>query len=193
MSGQAGSDQAAVECIERRQERRRAVALVVVRHRLAASLLERQAGLRAIENLDLRFFGEGEDQRVFGQREVESDDIVEFCGATGVVAELESVDAMRFAARPRGVFFDAGDAGLDKAVPPARDQLAPDGHLCGDWFILPTVGGEQDNLGSQREANRDRTAAGLSLQLLALGFGQCHSWCCSHLFLLPDEDLANKL
>ena len=99
MSGQAGSDHAAVECIERRQERRRAVALLVVRHRLAASLLERQAGLRAIESLDLRFFGAGEDQRVFGQREVESDDIVEFCGATGVVAELESVDAMRFAAR----------------------------------------------------------------------------------------------
>ena len=59
-----------------------------------------------------------------------------------------------FAARSRGVFFDAGDAGLDKAVPPARDQLAPDGHLCGDWLILPTVGGEQDNLGSQREATR---------------------------------------
>ena len=54
-------------------------------------------------------------------------------------------------------------------------------------------GGEQDNLGSQREANRDPPAAGLSLQLLGLGFGQCHSWCCSHLFLLPDEDLANNL
>ena len=57
----------------------------------------------------------------------------------------------------------------------------------------PAVGGEQDNLGSQREANRDPPVAGLSLQLLALGFGQCHSWCCSHLFLLPDEDLANNL
>ena len=95
-----------------------------------------------------------------------------------------------FAARPRGVFFDAG---LDKAVPAARDQLAPDGHLCGDWLILPTGGGEQDNLGSQCETNRDPPAAGLSLQLLALGFGQCHSWCCSYLFLLPDEDLANNL
>ena len=91
------------------------------------------------------------------------------------------------------IMLFAGDAGLDKAVPPARDQLAPDGHLCGDWLILPTVGGEQDNLGSQREANRDPPAAGVSLQLLALGFGQCHSWCCSHLFLLPDEDLANNL
>ena len=174
-----------------------------------------------------------------------SNDVVEFLGETGVVAELEGLDPMgleavgapnaahrraadaslfghgaaapvsgigrpllggfadhllyfvrsegRLTTRPRGIFLDAGDAGLDKAVPPARDQLAPDGHLCGDWFILPTVGGEQDNLGSQREANRDRPAAGLSLQLLALGFGQCHSWCCSHLFLLPDEDLANNL
>ena len=114
MSGQAGSDHAAVECMERRQERRRGVALVVVRHRLAASLLERQAGLRAIESLDLRFFGAGEDQRAFWRREVESDDIVECCGATGVVAELESVDAMRFAARgaPDAAHGRGADAGL---------------------------------------------------------------------------------
>ena len=90
-------------------------------------------------------------------------------------------------------FVGADGAGLDKAVPPARDQLARGGHLLCDLLILPTGGGEQDNLGSQREANRDPPAAGLSLQLLALGFGQCHSWCCSHLFLLPDEDLANNL
>ena len=54
------------------------------------------------------------------------------------------------------IMLFAGDAGLDKAVPPARDQLAPDGHLCGDWLIPPTVGGEQDNL-LARSARRTAT------------------------------------
>ena len=114
LSGQAGSDHAAVECIERRKERRRAVAFVVVRHRLAASLLERQAGLRAIESLDLRFFVEREEQRVFGRMEVESDDLAEFFGETGVVAELASADAMRFEAlgAPEAAHGRGADAGL---------------------------------------------------------------------------------
>ena len=116
LSGQAGSDHAAVECIERRQERRRAVALVVVRHRLAASLLERQAGRSAIESLELRFFVAAEDQRVFGWRAVESDDIVEFFGETGVVAELESMDAMRLLFRSRTLQVQPSPLGATKKV-----------------------------------------------------------------------------
>ena len=195
MSGQAGSDHAAVECMERRQERRRAVALVVVRHRLA--------GLRAIESLDLRFFGAGEDQRVFGRREVESDDIVECCGATGVVAELESVDAMRFAARgaPDAAHGRGADAGRQSKhwlqSRGTRTDLSL-GRACLGGAALPTAWQEAEGHRAAVSSAAERVesgpvAAGVSLQLLALGFGQCHSWCCSHLFLLPDEDVADNL
>ena len=76
-----------------------AVALVIVGHRLAASLLERQAGLGAIEGLDLGFLIERENQSMRGRVQIESDDVVEFLGETRVVAELEGLDAMGLEAK----------------------------------------------------------------------------------------------
>ena len=49
----AQADDFAVGRIQRGEQRRRAVAFVVVRHGRAAALLQRQAGLRAIQRLDL--------------------------------------------------------------------------------------------------------------------------------------------
>ena len=51
----AAADHAAVEHVERREQRRRAVALVVMRHGAAASRLQRQPRLGAVERLDLAF------------------------------------------------------------------------------------------------------------------------------------------
>ena len=76
-----------------------------------------------------------------------------------------------------------------EALTPARDQLARGGHLLCDLLILQPVGGPQDNLGSQCEANGDVAARSVTVQLPSLGFGQCHSWCCSHVFLLLEETL----
>jgi len=53
------ADHGAIEDIECGKQRRRAMALVVVGQRGAASLLHRQAGLRAVERLDLRLLIHG--------------------------------------------------------------------------------------------------------------------------------------
>ena len=49
----AAADDLALEHVERGEQGRRAVALVVVGHGAAAALLQRQAGLGAVERLDL--------------------------------------------------------------------------------------------------------------------------------------------
>src|SRR5712691_6316674 len=54
MAGHALADDAALQHVERGEQRRRAVALIVVRHRPAAALLHRQPWLGAVERLDLR-------------------------------------------------------------------------------------------------------------------------------------------
>lgn len=69
------ADHGAIEHVERRKERDRAVALVVVGHCSGPSLLERQAGLRAIQRLDLALLVERQHDRVSGRRDVEPDDI----------------------------------------------------------------------------------------------------------------------
>src|SRR5829696_3558695 len=50
----AVANDGAVEDVEGGEQRRRAVALVVMRHRAGAALLHVQAGLGAVERLDLR-------------------------------------------------------------------------------------------------------------------------------------------
>ena len=64
MPAHAAPDHGPIEDVERGEQRGRAVALVIVCHRSAFSGLERQAGLRAIERLDLAFFIDREHQRL---------------------------------------------------------------------------------------------------------------------------------
>src|SRR4029077_18187864 len=52
VAGHAFADDGAVEHVERREQGRGAVALVVMRHRPAAALLHRQARLGAVKGLD---------------------------------------------------------------------------------------------------------------------------------------------
>ena len=53
VTGHAATDHRAVEDVERGEQRGRAVADIVVGHRASLAWLERQAGLGAIERLDL--------------------------------------------------------------------------------------------------------------------------------------------
>ena len=53
MARHALADDRAVEDIERREQRRRAIADVIMGHRPGPTLLDRQAGLGAVEGLDL--------------------------------------------------------------------------------------------------------------------------------------------
>ena len=72
VAGHAFADDGAVEHVERREQGRGAVALVVMRHRPAAALLHRQARLGAVKGLDLAHMG------ICGSRCSDQDYIVNF-------------------------------------------------------------------------------------------------------------------
>ena len=68
-------DHAAIQRVERREQRCRSVALVVVGDGAGAPALHRQPRLRAIQRLDLTLFVTAERQSVFGRVQVQPDDI----------------------------------------------------------------------------------------------------------------------
>ena len=71
--------------IECREQCRRAIALVVVRHRLSTALLHRQARLRTIERLNLAFLVDAEHDCLVGWIEVEPDDVDYFLSEFWIV------------------------------------------------------------------------------------------------------------
>ena len=90
----AASHHGAVEHVEGGEQRGRAVALVVVCHRPAFAGLERQAGLGAVERLDLALLVDGDDHGVLGRVHVEADDVLDLGGEGGVLGALEGAQAM---------------------------------------------------------------------------------------------------
>lgn len=72
MAGSAGGEQGALCNMESGKERSGAVALVVIGHRPAPTFLQREAGLRAIERLDLAFLIDGQDHRMLRRMQLES-------------------------------------------------------------------------------------------------------------------------
>ncbi len=64
-----------------------AVAFVVVRHRLGPSLLQWQAGFRAIECLNLTFLIAAQHQRVLGWGHIQAHDIFELLIELGVARD----------------------------------------------------------------------------------------------------------
>ena len=85
----------AFEDIESSEQRRCAVALVVVGHRPGTAFLHRQAGLGAVERLDLRLFVEREDDGMGGRIDIKPDNIAQLVDELRVVGELELVDPVR--------------------------------------------------------------------------------------------------
>src|SRR5262249_48704135 len=75
MALHVAADYGAVENIERGEQRGRAVALVIVRHRSGATRLHRQSRLGAIESLDLALLVDREDDGVGGRVDIETDHI----------------------------------------------------------------------------------------------------------------------
>ena len=65
------------------------MALVVVGHGSHAALFHRQAGLGAVERLDLRLFVDRQHDGVGRRVEVEADHIAQFGDDVGIVRELE--------------------------------------------------------------------------------------------------------
>ena len=69
------ADDLAFEHVESSEKRRCAVALVVVGHRAGATFLHRQAGLGAVEGLDLRLLIDRKHDGVGGRIDIEPDNI----------------------------------------------------------------------------------------------------------------------
>ena len=84
--------------VEGGEQRSGAVALIVVGHGTGASLLHRQAGLGAIESLNLTLLVNRENNSVIGRIDVEPDDVLELGGKGRVIGQLELIHPVRFEA-----------------------------------------------------------------------------------------------
>jgi len=78
-----------IQSIQRGEQSRCPVTLVVVSHSFRPSPLHRQSWLSAVKSLDLALFVNAEYQCVFRRVEVQSDDIMELLNETRVAAQLE--------------------------------------------------------------------------------------------------------
>jgi hypothetical protein len=73
-------------------------------HRLAAAFLHGQTGLGAVQGLYLALLIDGQDQRVLGRMEVESDDSFQFLGEGRIVADLPNINC-GFRGNDKGIQF----------------------------------------------------------------------------------------
>ncbi len=92
---QAAADDLAIEHVQRCKQRSRSIALVVVRHRSAAALFHRQAGLGTVERLDLAFFVNAQNQRLVWRIKIKPDHVLDFGGEVLVARDLERLDPVR--------------------------------------------------------------------------------------------------
>src|SRR5215207_8674487 len=85
----ATAEHGALEHVESGEERGRAVTLVVMGHGPTFAGLERQAGLGAVERLDLGFLVDREHDRMGGRAHVEADNIGDLLSQGGIAGALE--------------------------------------------------------------------------------------------------------
>ena len=71
------------------------MAFIIVGHRSETPRLHRQAGLRAVEGLDLAFFVDAEDGGVGRRIDVEAADVAHLVGERRVVGQFERPEPMR--------------------------------------------------------------------------------------------------
>ncbi len=89
------ADHPAVEHAERGEQGGRPVAFIIVGHRPEPPRLHRQAGLRAVERLDLALLVDAENHRVGRRIDVEADDVLHLVGERRIAGELERPKPMR--------------------------------------------------------------------------------------------------
>jgi len=98
VAGLACADHLSVGNIEGSKKSRGAVALVIVGVGGSSSLLERQAGLRSIQGLNLTFLIAAQHQCVLWSIEVKTHDVFQFAHEVRIVGDLEGPGQMRFQA-----------------------------------------------------------------------------------------------
>ena len=91
----AAADHRAFQDIQCGEQGRRAVAFVIVGHRACAALLHRQAGLGAVERLDLAFLVDRQHHRVRRRIDVKADHVPQLVGELRVIRELELAHPVR--------------------------------------------------------------------------------------------------
>ena len=89
MPRHARLDHDPVRHVERREQRRRAVALVVVRHRPRAARIDRQAFLRAVQGLNLALLVDAQHDRVLRRVEVQPTTSTSFSANCGSLESLK--------------------------------------------------------------------------------------------------------
>ena len=110
MTLHVAADHGSVEYVHRGEQGRRAVALVVVGHGPGAALFHRQAGLSAIEGLDLALFVDAEHDGVRGGIDIKPDHVAQLVDELGVLRQLELPDPMGLEPMRAPDALDRGDA-----------------------------------------------------------------------------------
>ena len=95
MTLHAGPDNPAVQHVQRREQGRRAIALVVVGQSTRTPFLHGQSRLGTVECLDLALFVDAENQGLVGGIEIEPDHVLHLGSEVLVARDLESVDQVR--------------------------------------------------------------------------------------------------
>src|SRR5271156_2128305 len=119
------ADDGAVEDVEGREQRGGTVAFVVVGHGPGAALLHWQAGLGAVERLDLALFIDREDDGMGGRINIETDDVAQLVAWRWAGQSASASRRVRWCPTPaagcaRGVSYRAGGChSLHEAFLPA--------------------------------------------------------------------------
>jgi len=98
MAWPAVADDRAVEQTQSREERRGAVAFVIMGHRATPTVFQREARLGAVQGLDLTFFIHAEDESMRGRIQIQAHYIRHLLLKLWVATQLEWADPMGFEA-----------------------------------------------------------------------------------------------
>ena len=98
MALHVAADDSAIENVEGGEQRRGAMAFVVVGHGSGTALLHRQTGLGAVERLDLALLIDREDDGMGGRIDIEADDVAQLVDKFRVGGELELFQPVRLKA-----------------------------------------------------------------------------------------------
>jgi len=152
--------------------------LVVVGHRPGAALLHRQAGLSAVERLDLALVIDREDDGMGGRIDIKADDVAQLAHKLRVGGELELFHPVRLKAVRTPDALDGTRADIDDL---RHHGGGPVGRLC--WRV--SLGEHHDALGDVRPQRRDARWPRLVAQETVITF--------LHEAFLPAPDTSLRL
>ena len=128
----AGGDDLPVQGVEGGKQRGRAMPFVVVGHRLGSGLFSAAARVASDPELGSGSSRPRQHQRMLGRIQVQAHDLFQFLGKLRVVAELETLHAVRFqAVRPPDAPHLASLTPTARAILRVLQCVAPGGFLRG--------------------------------------------------------------